>query len=76
MCKTKYRKSKSSLKNRNCIYSTECVWKMAKNFNLQNEAKSAYEVQKYKCMYGKSYKQYLFSLSQKMSFTKTKLSFF
>ena len=48
---------------------------MAKNLDFQDDTKLAYEVQKYKCMYGKAYKQHLFSLSRKMYFTQTKLSF-
>ena len=33
---------------------------MAKNFDLLDDTKLAYEVQKCKCMYGKAYKQHLF----------------
>ena len=46
-----------------------------KTFDLQKDTKLAYEVQKYKCMYDKAYKQHLFFLSRKMSFIQTKLSF-
>ena len=44
---------------------------MTKNFDLQDDTKLANDVQKYKYMYDKAYKQHLFSLSQKMSFTQT-----
>ena len=40
---------------------------MAKNFDLQDDTKLAYEVQKYKW--------HLFSFSRIISFTQTKLSF-
>ena len=41
---------------------------------LLYDTKIAYEVQKYKCMYDKAYKKHLFSLSQKMFVTQTKVS--
>ena len=44
---------------------------MTKNFDLQDDTGLANDVQKYKYMYDKAYKQHLFSLSQKMSFTQT-----
>ena len=46
-----------------------------KNFDLEEDAKLAYEAQKYKCMYDKAYKQHLFFLSWKIYFTQTKISF-
>ena len=58
--------------NTNKLYH---ILKTKKNFDLRDNIKLANEVQKYKYMYDKAYKQHLSSLSQKMSFTQTKLSF-
>ena len=33
----------------NYLTCNQCVWKMAKNFDLQDETKLAHEVQTYKC---------------------------
>ena len=44
---------------------------MDENFDFQDDTKLAYEVQKYKCMYDEAYKQHLFSLSRRLSFTQT-----
>ena len=35
------------------LYSNQCVWKMAKKFDLQDDTELAYEVQKYKCIQDK-----------------------
>ena len=47
---------------------------MAKNFDLQDDTKLAYEVPRYKYMQGKAYKQHLFSFSRR-SFTQAKRLF-
>ena len=44
---------------------------MDENFDFQDDTKLAYEVQKYKYMYDEAYKQHLFSLSRRLSFTQT-----
>ena len=64
--KAKYLKSENSFKNLVIIVS-----KMVKNLDFQGDTKLAYEVQKYKCMYDEAYKQHLFSLSRRLSFTQT-----
>ena len=66
---------KERVKKLRTLQSNQCLWKTAKTFELQDDTKLVYEVQKYKCMYDKAYKQHLFSLSRTMSFTQTKLSF-
>ena len=39
-----------------------------KNFDLEEDAKLAYEAQKYKCMYDKAYKQHLLFILPKPKF--------
>ena len=58
------------------LYSNQCVWKMARNLDLESDTKLAYEVQKYKCMYGKAYKQHLFLFLENSLLPKPNFSLF
>ena len=40
----------SKLQKTKTLYSNQCVWKVAKNFDLQDDTKLAHEVQKYECI--------------------------
>ena len=75
MCKSKIPEEWKCFKKLT-LYSNQCVWKMARNLDLEDDTKLAYEVQKYKCMYGKAYKPHLFLFLENSLLPKPNLSLF
>ena len=64
LCKSKRSDEWKKLKKLKTIYSNQRACRMTNNFDLQDDTKLPHEVEKYKWMCDKAYKQIFFSFSK------------